>query len=574
MREEREELAGRAKKWENELYPNAAAKLRMGDTTAPHAYTPLDTAGHDFLRDVGLPGEYPFTSWNYPTRMPFEEAGAHSLNRAGRYSGYGTADDSRVYFEKMSAMGLRLGGPNVASDLPSQLGWDSDDPRSAGEVGRVGVTVDSLRDFEILYAPFVGPDNIDTISTNWTINAPAAVYMAFYCALADKRGIPRKALRCTPQNDILKEYIARGQYIFPVEPSMRLVRDTIEWVTKEMPKSNAISICAEHIRYAGSTAAQSIAFAFANGEAYVNLGLSRGLAVDEFVPRFTYRGFGDSTLDFYRGIATPRASRRIWARIMREKFGAKNDKTCLLRGGEHAWGNAYMKMTAQRPVNNIVRQTLEALIFGLASGQHTGSIPFDEPLGLGHSIEAQQIRRDLERILHFEARITDQIDPFAGSYFMESLTDEIEEEILTELRAVEEIGGASAAVESGYYKRAVGDAAWKSQRDIETGDEVWVGVNRFTGPDEIDVHIERSSEYDAGQLATAEERQVESVKSLRLERDSAAVDRTLSALRSVARDHEANIMPALIECAHAYATIGEICDVLRDEFGTAELPYE
>jgi len=569
-----EELADRVHNWENKLYPTAAAKLHMGDTTAPHAYTPLDSGKHDFLRDVALPGEYPFTSWNYPTRMPFEEAGDHSLNRAGRYSGYGTAEDSRDYFDKMRAMGLRLGGPNIASDLPSQLGWDSDDPRAEGEVGRVGVTVDSLRDFETLYAPFTGPDDIDKISTNWTINAPAAVYMAFYCALGDLRGIKRSALRCTPQNDILKEYIARGLYIFPVEPSMRLVRDTIEWVTKEMPRSNAISICAEHIRYAGSTATQSIAFAFANGEAYVNLGLSRGLAVDEFVPRFTYRGFGDSTLDFYRGIATPRAARRIWARIMREKFGAKNDKTCLLRGGEHAWGNAYMKMTAQRPVNNIIRETLEALIFGLASGQHTGSIPFDEPLGLGHSIEAQQIRRDLERILHFEARITDQIDPFAGSYFMESLTDEIEEEILTELRRVEELGGANEAVKSGYYKRAIGDAAWKAQRDIETGDEVWVGVNKFTGPDEIDVHIERSSEYDAGQLKTAEERQVKAVRQLRAERAGSDVERTLKNLREAARDTETNIMPALIECAHAYATVGEICGVLREEFGTAELPYE
>lgn len=569
-----DEIAQRVAKWERESYPAAAKKLRMADTGVPHAYSPLDTVKHDFLRDVALPGEYPFTSWNYPTRMPFEEAGAHSLNRAGRYSGYGTAEDSQLYFKKMAAMGLRLGGPNVASDLPSQLGWDSDAPEAAGEVGRVGVAIDSLRDFETLYSEFSGPDDIDSISTNWTINAPAALYMAFYCALADKRGIPRSKLRCTPQNDILKEFIARGLYIYPVDPSMRLVRDTIEWTTKEMPRSNAISICAEHIRYAGSTAAQSIAFAFANGEAYVQLGLSRGLDVDEFVPRFTYRGFGDSTMDFYRGIATPRASRRIWARIMREKYGAKNDKTCLLRGGEHAWGNAYMKMTKQRPVNNIIRQTLEALIFGLASGQHTGSIPFDEPLGLGHSIEAQQIRRDLERILHFEARITDQIDPFAGSYFMESLTDEIEEEIMVELRKIEEVGGAAEAVESGYYKRAVGDAAWAQQRRIETGEEVWVGVNRFTGPEEIDVHIDRSSEYDAGQLKTAEERQIESVQQLRAERDNDAVKRTLAALRLIARDESANIMPALIDCAHAYATNGEINGVLREEFGVAELPYE
>lgn len=567
-----DELREALKHWSATTYPKAARKVGAPETSQAMPATPMELEGHDFLRDVGLPGEYPFTSWNYPTRAPFEHGEGPSLKRAGRYSGYGTADDSREYFASMAARGLRLGGPNVASDLPTQLGWDSDAPEAAGEVGKVGVAIDSLRDFEVLYSPFTGDDDIDSISSNWTINAPAALYLAFYCALADKRGLKRSALRCTPQNDILKEFIARGLYVYPVEPSMRLVGDSIEWVTNEMPRSNAISICAEHIRYAGGSTADSIAFAFANAEAYVELGLARGLDVDQFVQRFSYRGFGDSTLDLYRGIAAPRAARRIWARILREKYGAKQNRTLLLRGGEHAWGNAYLRMTTQRPVNNIVRQTLEALIFGLASGQHTGSIPFDEPLGLGHSIEAQQIRRDLERILHYEARITDYIDPFAGSYVIERLTDEIEAEILESLERVRDLGGAAAAVDSGYYRRAIGDTAWRSQQRLETGEDVWVGVNRFTSEGEIDVAIQRTSEYDAAKLESAEERQIASLQQLRRERAGRRVTETLSALEQAARKSEVNLMPALIDCAHAYATVGEICGVLRNVFGEAEIP--
>ncbi len=471
----------------------------------------------------------------------------------------------------MRARGLRLGGPNIASDLPSQLGWDSDSPEAEGEVGRVGVAIDSLRDFETIYEPFRGDDDVDRISSNWTINAPAAVYLAFYCALADQRGIPRDRLRCTPQNDILKEYIARGLYIFPVEGAMRLVGDTIEWVTNQMPRANAISICAEHIRYAGGTTEQSLAFAFANAEAYVQLGLDRGLDIDTFVPRFTFRGFGDSTLDFFRGIAAPRASRRIWARIMRDDFGAQQDRTCLLRGGEHAWGNAYLRMTSQRPVNNIVRETVEAMIQGCASGQITGSFPFDEPLGLGHSIEAQQVRRDLERILHHEARLADYLDPFAGSYVIESLTEEIEAAVLEELEGIRAMGGAIEAVRSGYFRECIGQSAWVAQQRLESGEDVWVGVNRYTGPDEVDVHVQRTSEYETDRLETAEERQVAALAALRRERDGTAAVAALRELERVARDPGTNAMPALIDCAHAYATIGEICGVLRSELGEARL---
>ena len=550
----------------------AKALRRLGltpDDASGTVATPLDTQGFDFLRDVGLPGEYPFTSWIYPTRAVAKGGKDTRLHRAGRYSGYGTSTDCRDYYQEMREHGYRVGGANIASDLPSQLGWDSDDPRAEGEVGRVGVAIDSLRDFEIVYEAFTGDNGIDRVSSNWTINAPAIVYVAFYCALATKLGVDWSKLRCTPQNDILKEFCGRGQYIFPVQPSLRLVRDVIVFMDQHMPNSNSISICAEHIRYTGATTPQSFAFTFANAKEYVRLGVRAGLDVDSFVKRFTFRGFGDSNMNFLYGVAAPRAARRMWARIMREDFGAKDDRSCILRGGEHAWGNAYMKMSVARPVNNIIRATVEALIQAFGSGEVSGGHPFDEPLGLGHSIEAQQISRDVMRILQHEARAADYLDPLAGSYVVESLTDQIERETMEELERVEKLGGPVAAVESGYYRSVIAQSAWESQRRLESGEEIWVGVNAFNGPDEIDVTIERTSEYDAGRLESAEARQVVALKELRRERDGAEVRRTLAGLHAAAGDEAANLLPPLVECALAYATIGEICDVLRDVFGEA-----
>lgn len=566
-----DELQARVERWHEQTLPAGLKRLGLtpGDVDG-RVVTPLDVEGHEYLRDVGLPGEYPFTSWLYPTRAVGKGGEDARTHRAGRYSGYGTSSDCRDYYLSMRAQGLRVGGANVASDLPSQLGWDSDDPRAEGEVGRVGVAIDSLRDFEILYEAFRGDDDVDRVSSNWTINAPAIVYVAFYCALARKRGIPLAKLRCTPQNDILKEYAGRGQYVFPVGPSLRLVRDVISFMHDEMPSSNSISICAEHLRYAGATTPQSFAFSFANARQYVQLGLDLGLGVDSFVRRFTFRGFGDSSLRFLYGIAAPRAARRIWARIMREEFGAKDDRTCLLRGGEHAWGNAYLKMCVQRPVNNIVRATLEGLIQAFAGGEISGGYPFDEPLGLGHSIEAQQVARDLSRILQHEAGAAEYLDPLAGSYVVESLTDQIERETLEELARVEKLGGAISAVETGYYRSAIARSAWEAQRRVESGEDVWVGVNRFTGPDEITVNIDRTSEYELDRLENAEPRQIAAVRQLRRERDQRHVGVSLETLRSAAGRSSANLVPPLIECALAYATIGEICDVLRDVFGEAD----
>jgi methylmalonyl-CoA mutase, N-terminal domain len=566
-----DDLDARTAAWREDTLRPAVKKVGADvDPDTVHPNTPLDLAGHDFVRDVGLPGEYPFGSWLYPTPTPYTGTGV--LNRAGRYSGYGTAEDCRDYYLAAAASGLRVGGPNIASDLPSQLGWDSDNPRAEGEVGRVGVAIDTLRDFETIYAAFGSPSPVDRISSNWTINAPASVYVAFYCALAIKQGLDTGTLKCTPQNDILKEFVSRGLYIFGPEPSLRLVRDVIVYMNEHVPQSNSISICAEHMRYAGATTEESFAFAFANAKQYVALGVDAGLPVDDFVRRFTFRGFGDSTLEFFKGIAAPRAARRIWARIMREEFGATSDRACMLRGGEHAWGNAYLRMTAARPVNNIVRETLEAVIQGSASGQLTGSFPFDEPLGLGHSPEAQQVRRDMERILFYEAKLGSTLDPFAGSYLIESLTDQIEADTLRELETVEQLGGAVAAVETGYYRDRIAASAWRQQQALEIGDETWVGVNAFTGDDEMDVPVQVTPEYASERLDSAGDRQKQNLRAVRRERDGRAVADALRDLEAAAGHNETNVIPAMIDCALAYASIGEMCDVLRDRFGVWDGP--
>lgn len=564
------DLEARIERWKAETLPAGLRALGVdADEVTPELATPLDTADDDFLRDVGLPGEYPFTAWLYPTPAVHRGQALHR-HRAGRYSGFGAAVDCRDYYAEMRRQGYRVGGANIASDLPSQLGWDSDDPRADGEVGQVGVAVDTLRDFETIYEAFQGDHDIDRIASNWTINAPASVYVAFYCALAMKRGIPTENLRCTPQNDILKEFVARGLYVFPARPSLRLVRDTIAFMDEHMPRANSISICAEHMRYAGATTEQSLAFAFANAKEYVRLGLESGLDVDRFVRRFTFRGFGDSTLAFLEGVAAPRAARRMWARIMREEFGARTDRACLLRGGEHAWGNSYTKMTARRYINNIVRATIEAMIQACASGEVTGGlVPFDEPLGLGHSIEAQQVSRDIQRIIMHEAKLGTVLDPLGGSFAIEKLTDEIEARTLAELGHVEDSGGAVWGVESGYYRNAIAQAAWESQRRLEAREDIWVGVNEFKGPDEVDVEVRRTPEYDPELLRSAQERQIEALRAVRRERDGRRVDETLRDLRAVAADEGANLLPPMVECALAYASIGEICDVLRDVFGEA-----
>lgn len=567
-REELAEIERRRKEWKEKTVKKSLE--RFGVKESPNRfYTPLDLKDYNFLEKVGFPGEYPFTASIYPTNIPFQmiARGSPALVRAGGYSGYGTAEDTRDYYNFMASLGRR-GGPNIAFDLPTQCGHDSDEPISRGEVGRVGVAVDTLRDFEVIYEAFVGDRDLDKIASNFTINAPCNIILAMYIALAEKRGIPIDKLRGTPQNDILKEFVARGTYIFPPRPSMRMIRDTITYCTKHMPLMNPISICGYHMREAGATAAQAIAFTFANGIAYVQTGIDAGLDVDEFMPRFTFLSMGGS-MEFYTEIARARAARRMWAKIMRERFGVKNPRNWIMRepgGGAHV---GRVDLTAQRPLNNLTRTVIGAVMSALSSGPAHPTSPYDEPLGLGHSLEAQQLATDGARILQLESKLNEVMDPFAGSYFMESLTDQIEEEAWEIIKKIDDMGGAVAAVEKGYMQREVARSAYEFQRALETGEKVIVGVNRFTGEQELEVTTNRLVEhpYDPKKRAAAEESQLANLARVKGERDNQQVEACLRRLREAAGDESVSLIPVILEAVKAYATLGEMCNMLREVFG-------
>lgn len=569
--EELKEIERRRREWEEGTLKESLK--RFGVEKSPNKfYTPLDLPEHDFLNKVGFPGEYPFTAGNYPTVVPEREGGEVDLVRAGGYSGYGAPDDTRDYYKYMASRGRR-GGPNIAFDLPTQCGHDSDEPISRGEVGKVGVAVDTLRDFGIIYEAFTGDNELDRIASNWTINAPANIILAMYIALARKRGIPISKLRGTPQNDILKEFIARGTYIFPPKPSMRMVRDTITYCHEHMPLMNTVSICAYHIREAGATAAQSLGFTFSNAIAYVQLGIDAGLPVDDFVSCFTFLPQESGSTEILKEIARARAARRMWAKLMRERFGAKNTRNWRMRGLGNANVGSYDR-TVQRPLNNFTRIILGFVASALSGGDPftgapIGGFPYDEPLGLGHSLEAVQLNVDADRILRYEAKLRDVIDPFAGSYYMESLTDQIEEEAWDIINQIDAMGGAVAAIEKGHMQREIARSAYERQRRIETGEEVVVGVNRFIGENELEVSTTRlvPHPYDPTRRAEAEEKQIANLTEVKRERDSQAVKAALSKLREAAQEEEANLIPCLVEAVEAYASIGEICGVFREVFG-------
>jgi len=566
-----EEIARRRKKWEEEtLKPSLE---RFGAEESPQRfYTPLDIEGHDFLDKVGFPGDYPFTADVYATAIPTVAmlgAAPTELVRAGMYSGYGTADDTRDYYIRMREMG-RPGGPNIAFDLPTQCGYDSDNPMVRGEVGKVGVAVDTLRDMEIIYEAFVGDSDLDKIASNFTINAPCNIILAMYFALAEKRGIPLGRLRGTPQNDILKEFVARGTYIFPPKQSMRLVRDTITYCTEHAPRMNTISICGYHMREAGATVPQVMAFTFANAIAYVQLGIDAGLEVDSFLPRFTFLSFGGS-MEFFQEIALQRAARRMWAKIAKERLGAKNPRCWILR--QAAAGHiGEVTKTVQRPLNNFIRSIVGGVASCVTGGGPFTGFPYDEPLGLGHSLEGWQLQIDAMRILMHEARLCEVADPLAGSYYVESLTDEVEEQAWQELEKIEAMGGAVAAVENGYMQREIARSAYKFQQEVETKERVIVGVNRFIGEHELEVTTTRLVEhpYDPQKRAEAEEKQIARLAEVKRQRDNERVKACLKRLDEAARDESANTIPPILEAVKEYATLEEMCDVLRGVFGEFE----
>jgi methylmalonyl-CoA mutase N-terminal domain/subunit len=522
----------------------AGWERRHGVPAEPRAlYTPvqLADAGFDYLRDVGLPGEYPFTRGIHPSMY------RGRLWTMRQYAGFGTATETNRRFRYMIERGM--GGINVAFDLPTQHGYDSDHPRARGEVGKVGVPVDSLRDLEIVFDGIP----LEAASPANAINAPAAVILAMYVALAERQGLPLTRLTGSTQNDILKEFIARGTYIFPPLPSLRLVTDVIEYCSEHLPRWNFINVCGYHMREAGSTLVQEVAFALADAITYVEAAVARGIAVDRFAPRFAFN-FTAGT-DLFQEAAKFRALRRLWARIVRERFGARNPASCAFRTGA---GSGASQLTAQQPENNIVRVTLNSLAAILGGAQSIHTAAYDEALALPTE-QSVKLALRTQQILAHEAGVTDVVDPLAGSYYVESLTNEIEEAARAMLADIERGGGMIAAIGSGWAQQQIADAAWEHQRQVEAGERVIVGVNQYVEDEVQRVAIHRHLEEVA-------DRQIAALKALRAERDGARVGRALDGLRAAAAG-DANLVPVLVETVKAYATIGEICGVLREVFG-------
>jgi len=504
-------------------------------------YTPLDVPDFDYETGLGYPGQYPFTRGVQPTMY----RGKHWTMRM--YAGFATASESNKRYKYLIEQGSM--GLSVAFDLPTQMGYDSTDSIAQGEVGKVGVAIDSLADMEILF----GGIPLDKVSTSMTINAPASVLLAMYIAVAEKQGVSPDKLRGTIQNDILKEYIARGTYIFPVKPSMRLITNIFDYCSKNVPQWNTISISGYHIREAGSTAIQEAAFTLANGIAYVQAAVDAGQDVDEFSPRLSF--FFNSHNNLLEEVAKFRAARRLWAKIMRERFGAKDPKSWQLKFHTQTAG---CTLTAQQPDNNIVRvaiQTLAAVLGGTQS-LHTNSR--DEALALPTE-QSVMIALRTQQIVANESGAADSVDPLAGSYYVESLTDTIEKEAAKLIARIDDLGGAPAAIDKGFIQQEIMDAAYKYQKDIEDGKKIIVGLNKY--------HVKEDPPKGLLRVDPAvEEMQKQSVAALREKRDNALVKETLDKLGAACRSDE-NVMPRILAAVKAYATLGEICNVMRDVFG-------
>jgi len=504
-------------------------------------YTPLDQADTDYLSEIGFPGEYPFTRGVQPTMY----RGRYWTMR--QYAGFASAEESNRRYRFLLDQGQT--GLSVAFDLPTQIGYDSDDEMAMGEVGKVGVAIDSLRDMEILFDGIP----LDKVSTSMTINSPAAVLLAMYIAVAQQQGVPTEKLRGTIQNDILKEYSSRGTYIFPPKPSMRIITDIFAYCAEQVPMWNTISISGYHIREAGSTAVQEVAFTLANGIAYVNAALEAGLDVDAFGPRLSF--FFNAHLDFFEEIAKYRAARRLWAEIMHDRFKAKDPRSMMVRFHTQTAG---CTLTAQQPKNNIVRVAFQALaaVLGGTQSLHTNSM--DEALCLP-SEEAVRVALRSQQLIAYETGVADTVDPLGGSYYVETLTRQIYEKASEYIRKIDEMGGAVDAIEKGFIQREIQDSAYKYQREIEQGERIVVGVNRFQLQED---RLENLMRVDP-QVRVV---QVERLKKLKSERDNNRVSDVLNDLKKGAQGEE-NLMPLILEAVKAYATLGEICNVLRDTFG-------
>ena len=504
--------------------------------------TPLDIEGFDYERDLGMPGEYPFTRGVQPTMY----RGRFWTMRM--YAGFSTAEESNKRYRYL----LESGGTGLscAFDLPTQIGLDSDDPKAEGEIGKVGVAIDSLADMEILF------DQIDLgkVSTSMTINAPASVLLAMYIAVAEKKGISADKLNGTIQNDILKEYAARGTYIFPPKPSMRLITNIFEYCSKNVPQWNTISISGYHIREAGSTAAQEIAFTIADGISYCEAAIKAGLNVDDFAGRLSF--FWNAHNNVLEEVAKFRASRRVWAKVMKERFGATNPKSWMLRVHTQTAGSM---LTAQQPDNNVVRVALQtaAAVMGGTQSLHTNSK--DEALALPTE-DSVRVALRTQQIVAEESGLADTVDPLGGSYYVEALTNQIEAECWDYIKKIDDLGGAVIAIEKGYIQREIQDSAYKWQMEVEKKERIIVGVNKYQikeKPPEGLLRVDASvGEFQKGKLAK-----------MKAARDNAAVAAKLAALEAACKDESVNLMPVILEAVKAYATLGEVCGVMRKVFG-------
>ena len=541
---EHEKIAEELKKWEEKnakFVKSVKEYINRSGIPIKLVYTPLDVRDLDYLKDISFPGEYPFTRGIYPTMY------RGRLWTIRQYAGFGTAEDTNKRYKYLISQGQT--GLSVAFHLPTQCGYDSDHPMAYAEIGKVGVAIDSLKDMEILF------DGIDLgkITTSMTINSTCPQVMAMYFCVAGSQGVPNDQVGGTVQNDILKEYVARGTYIYPPEPSMKLVGDVIEWCYKNAPRFNSISISGYHMREAGCTAVQEVAFTLANGIAYVDHVVKRGIPVDKFAPRLSF--FFAAQRDLFEEVAKFRAARRLWARIMKERFGAKDPRSMLLRFHVQTAG---VTLTAQQPYVNLLRNTLEALaaVLGGAQSLHVNS--FDEAYATPTEFAVTLSVRTQQIVAH-ESKVTATVDPLAGSYYIEWLTEQIEEKALEYIQKIDDIGGAPIAIEKGFYQREISDAAYQYQMDVESKKEIIIGVNEFVTEEEIPVTILKVD-------PEVRRKQIERLSKVKKERDNVKVKDALAKLRSAAQKGE-NIMPTVFEAVKVYATIGETSDVLREVFG-------
>jgi len=553
-KEKLEKVQQRREKWETEIVPKSLEKLpergeffTSSDIPVGRVYTPSDIADFEYLRELGFPGEYPLTRGVYPTMY---RARFWTMRQ---YAGFGTAEQTNQRFKYLLEQGQK--GLSVAFDFPTQVGYDCDHSMAQGEVGKAGVSVSTLRDMEIVFDGIP----LDKITTSMTINAPAPVLLAMYIAVGQKQGLEQSLLGGTVQNDVLKEYVARGMYIFPPKPSMRMVTDIFEYCSQHIPRWNTISISGYHIREAGATAVQEIAFTFANAIAYVQAAIETGLDLDTFAGRLSF--FFASHNNFFEEIAKFRAARRLWAKIMRERFRAEHPASWMLRFHTQTSG---VSLAAQQPYNNIIRVALQALaaVLGGTQSLHTNS--FDEAYALP-SERAVTVALRTQQIIAYESGVVDTIDPLAGAYYIEYLTNQIEEKVTKYIEQIDDMGGAVAAIEKGFMQREIVESAYRFQKEVEAKNRIIVGMNKFITEEEVPIKILRID-------PEIEKKLVENLKKIKRQRNQSKVKKALEKVHSVAEHEDKNLTPFILQAVKEYATLGEICDTLREVFGEYRPP--